>query len=64
MEPVFLYPLVDQLTGFGQVSALTMLRNLFTNYGAIYEIDLEANVVKMMRPCDPTKLLDRLIEHL
>ena len=29
VEPVFLSPLVDQLTGFGQVSALTMLQHLF-----------------------------------
>ena len=25
VEPVFLYPILDQLTGFGQVSALTIL---------------------------------------
>ena len=41
MEPVFLSPLVDQLTGFGQVSALTMLQHLFYSYGAIDEINLE-----------------------
>ena len=35
VEPVFLYPLVDQLTGFGQVSALTMIQHLLSSYGAI-----------------------------
>ena len=33
VEPVFFYPLVEQLTGFGQVSALTMLQHLFSSYG-------------------------------
>ena len=31
LEPVFLSPLVDQLTGFGQVSAITMLQHLFSS---------------------------------
>ena len=35
VEPVFLSPLVEPLTGFGQVMALTMLQHLFSNYGAI-----------------------------
>ena len=30
VEPVFLSPLVDQLIGFGQVTALTMLKNIFS----------------------------------
>ena len=35
VESVFLYPLVDQLAGFGQVSALTVIHHLFTSYGVI-----------------------------
>ena len=46
MEPVFLSPLVDQLKGFGQVSALTMLQHLLSSYGVIDEIYLEENAVK------------------
>ena len=46
VQPVVLSPLVDQLKGFGQVSALTMLQHIFTSYEAIYESDLEENVVK------------------
>ena len=57
MEPVFLSLLVDQLTGFGQVSALTMLQHLFYSYGAINKTDLEENTVKMMGPYDPAETL-------
>ena len=61
MEPVFLSPLVDQLTGFGQVSALTMLLHLFSSYRAIDEIDLEENAVNIMGRYDPDELLSQLI---
>ena len=61
MEPVFLSPLVDQLTGFGPVSALTMLQHLFSGYRTIDEIDLEKNYVKMMGPYDPAEHLAQLI---
>ena len=47
-EQVFLSSLVDQLTRFGQVSALTMLKHMFSTYGVIDEIDLEENTVNMM----------------
>ena len=39
--PVFLYPLMDQLTGFGQVAELYMLQHMFNYYGLIDEIALE-----------------------
>ena len=64
LQPVFLSPLVNQLTGFGQVSALNMLQHIFNSYTAIEEIDLEENTVKMMSPYDPAELLARLIEKL
>ena len=63
VEPVFLYPLVDQLTGFGQVSALTMIQNLFLSYGTIGK-KTEENSVKIMRPYNPVKHLSQLIEQL
>ena len=50
VEPVFLSSLVDQLAGFGQVSALTMLQHLLSRYGAIDKIYLEENAVNMMGP--------------
>ena len=50
VEPAFLSPLVDQMTGFGQVSTLTMIKHLFTRYREIEKINLEENVVKMMGP--------------
>ena len=61
---MLLSPLVDQLKGFGQVSALTMLQNLFARHGEIKKFDLEENVVKMMGPYDSTEPLARLIEQL
>ena len=64
VQPVFLYPLVDQFIGLVQVSALAMIQNLFTSYGVIDEIDLEENAVKMMRPYDPATPPSRLIEQL
>ena len=57
VEPVFLSPLVDQLTGFGQVSALTILQNLFSSYEAIEKIDLKENAVNMMGPYYPAEFL-------
>ena len=48
VETVFLYPLVDHLTDFGQVSALTMIQHLLSSYGVIHEIDLEENAVNIM----------------
>ena len=43
VEPVFLSPLVDHLTGFGQVSALNILQHLFSGYGLTDNINLEEN---------------------
>ena len=48
MEKFYLSPLVDQLTSFGQVYALTMLQHIFDIYGVIDEINLEENTVKIM----------------
>ena len=41
-----------------------MIQHLFTNYRAIYEIDPEENVVKMMGPYNPAEPLARLIKQL
>ena len=64
VKPVFLSPLVDQITGFGQVSALTILQNLFSSCGAINKIDLKENAVKMMGPYDPAEPLAQLTNKL
>ena len=64
VQPVFLSPLVDQLTGFGQVSALQTLQHLFASYSVIDKIRLEENTVKMMGPYDPAEPLACLIEKL
>ena len=64
VETVFKYPLVEQITGFGKVSALTMLQPLFSSYGLIDKTDLEDNAVKMIGPYDPAETLARIIEQL
>ena len=53
LEPVFLSPLVDQLIGFEQVSALAMNKHLFSSYRTIEKMDLEENAVKTMGLYDP-----------
>ena len=61
VKPVFLSPLVDQLTGFGQVSTLTMRQHLFSRYRAIKKIDLKENAVNMMGLYDPAEPLVQII---
>ena len=57
VEPVFLSPLVYQLTGFGLVSALTILQLISSSYRAIEKIELEDNAVNMMGPYNPAETL-------
>ena len=64
VEPVFLSPLVDHLTGFGQVSTLTMLQHLFSSYWSIDEIDLKENAVRIMGSYNSAEPLARLIKQL
>ena len=61
VEPLFLSPLVDQLTGFRQVSALNILQHLLSSYRKIDEINLEENASNMMGTYDPAEPLARLI---
>ena len=53
VEPIFLSPLVYQLTVFGQVTALTMLQHMLSRYRVFDKIDLKKNVVNIMVPYDP-----------
>ena len=64
LQSVSLYPLVNQLTGFGQVTAIQMIQHLFNSYEAIDEINLEENTVKVMGPYDPAEPLACLITKL
>ena len=64
MEPVFLSSLVDHLTGFEKVYALTMIKHLFFSYGVIDKIGIEKNAMKVMGPYNPAETLARLIEKL
>ena len=64
VEPVFLSPLLYQLTWFVKVLALTIIQHLFTRYRVIDKIDIEENMVKMMGPYNPAELPAQLIEQL
>ena len=64
VQPVFLFPLVEQLMGFGQVTTLQMLQHLSNYYSVIDYINLEENAVKMMGPYNPVEPLARLIDQL
>ena len=55
VQPFFLSPLVYQLEGFRQVTALQIIQHLFSSYGVINGINLKENVVKMIRPYNLTK---------
>ena len=64
VQQVFLSPIMDQLRGFEQVRKVSMLQHIFRSYGAIYEIDLEENFVKMIGVYDPSEPPNRLIYQL
>ena len=59
-----MYPLMDQLAGFGKVTALHILQHMFSSYGEIEKIDLNENVVKMMGTYDPVETLAQLIDQI
>ena len=64
LEPVFLSPLVDQLTGFFTGVRANHDAAYICQLQAIDEIDLEENSVKMMGPYGPAEPLARLIQQL
>ena len=64
VKQVFLSPLVDQLTGFVQVTKIQMIQHLFNSCRAIGKTDLEENVVKMTGLYDPVEPLAQLIDEL
>ena len=64
LKKVFLSPLVEQLTGFGQVYALTMPQHMFPSYGAINGIDLKEYAVMMMGPYNPREPLPQSIKKI
>ena len=55
---------MDQLKGIRQVSALTMIQNLFSSYELIDKIDHEENVLKMMGTYNSAEPFARLIKIL
>ena len=45
VQPVFLYPLVDQLKGFGKGTVIQTIQRLFKSYMVMDRIELEENAV-------------------
>eukprot|EP00978_Attheya_sp_CCMP212_P034432 scaffold144089_cov66-Attheya_sp.AAC.1 len=64
VEEAFLITLRHELTGFNQVTALQMVTHLYSTYVDIDEIDIEDNLVAMMKPYDPEKPLATLTSQL
>ena len=64
VQPVFMSPMIDQLTVFGQMTALKILQHLFISYGAIDKINHKGKAVKMMGSFNPAKPLAYLIDKL
>ena len=50
------------MSGFVNMSYLTILQYLFTRYGAIDDTDLEENLVNMMGLYGPAEPLTQLVE--
>jgi hypothetical protein len=64
VEGDFLSTLRHELTGFNQVTALQMVTHLYTTYGYIDEVDIEDNLVAMMKLYDPEKPLATLTSQV
>ena len=64
VETIFLYPIKDQLTGFGQFMALEMMGHIFRANREIENINLEENAVKITGPYNPEEPPACLIEKL
>ena len=64
VQPVFLSPLVDQLTGFGKLTTLQIIQYLFASYRNIDKINLDENARETMGPYDPAETLASLIKKL
>ena len=50
VEQIFFLPIKDQVTCFGQLTALEMMDHIFRAYRLIDEINVKENALKMMRP--------------
>jgi len=64
VEEDFLSTLRNELTGFNQVTALQMIHHLYVTYGEIDEVDIDENLVAMMKPYDPELTLATLTNQL
>ena len=64
VQPVFLSPLMDNLSGFGHVYTLVMPEHVLNSYGVIYEINPDGNAVIIIGPYYPSGPLAHLMKKL
>ena len=64
IPPDYLRGLTDPELGLGSVSCLTILTHLWSTWGAITQIDLDANVLRMHTPWNPPTPIDKLFTQL
>ena len=64
MDTVFLSLIRYHLAGFGQVISLEMMNFFFRAYGAIGDIEIKENDVRIMGVYQLAKPLARLIEKI
>jgi hypothetical protein len=63
-EPINLDVLNDDMVGFANISARSMLDHLFTTYGNITAVDLENNFEHMRRAWDPQQPVESLFKQI
>jgi hypothetical protein len=63
-EPMYLDVLNDDMVGFANISARSMLDHLFTTYGNITAVDLGNNFEHMRQAWDPQQPVESLFKHI
>jgi len=64
IEAPYLVGIRNRTTGFANVMLLAMLTHLFTNYGAITAVQLEANEKEMSKDWDPNMPIELLFVQI
>ena len=64
VDPVYVQPLRNRLTGFATVSTRTILDHLYARYGRISPLDLEANDQRFKAAYDTAMPIEGLFEQI
>jgi hypothetical protein len=60
VPPVYVSSLSRDITGFGNVSALTIMTSLWERYGTITQAELAENITRMSAPWNPPQPIEDL----